>query len=440
MAQDKLFSHRSFAPGDWLLVFLPLLFYSVQGGYGVAYGLLVIFAMSRILFLGYSYSPGSLGALSGWKEVLKTPFTAAIAIYCGVCISIDLAHQEPINAYERYLVWILAPIVLIGLRGMTLKPEAFFIGGALAALIGCGRALYMVFVEDAFRPAPGANNPIFFGNTSLLLALLCLSGLLYASQGRHGSYRLLLFLGVLAGLYASFLSGSKGGWIAFPLLLFVLGTPYFRKHSDKKLSAAAIILVSISILSYAPGSPVSQMLNEATIGVSQYAKTFRKPPTERSVDGSVGARIEQYIFASYAARNQPFFGRSQENLLQLRGELISQGKLHPYIGNPKYISSHNEIVDHFLQRGYIGLIVLIVFYVLIIRSFVNFRSSGGAIVALKLFGISTGLALIVFGLTNPHLLYSGSRSALAFLITITIAVIVSNNRPYKAVAEPHAVG
>lgn len=440
MTQENWISRRGFSPGDLLLLLLPLLFYSVEGGYGVAYGLLVCFAVLRIAYIKFLARPTPSGNQTSWTEVFKTPFVAAIAIYCGVCIAIDVIHNEPIRAYERYLVWVLAPIILIGLRGLTLKPEAFFIGGALAALIGCAGALYMVLVEDAFRPSPGANNPIFFGNTSLLLALLCLSGLLYGSKGHHKPCRMLLLLGVLAGLYASFLSGSKGGWISLPLLLLVLGIPYFRKHSDKKLSAAAIILVSVSILSFAPGSPVPQMMNEATNGVSQYAKTFHKPPTERSVDGSVGARMEQYFFAIYAARDQPFFGRSQESLLQLRGELISQGRLHPYIGNPKYISSHNELVDHFLQRGYVGLMVLIIFYALIIRSFIEFRSSGEAIVALKLFGISTGLALILFGLTNPHLLYSGSRNAFAFLITITIAVMTSSNRAYKTVAEPHTVG
>jgi O-antigen ligase len=405
-----------------LLLVLPLLFYSVEGGYGVAYGLLVCFAVLRIAYIRFLAQPTPSGDLTAWTEVFKTPFVAAIAIYCGVCIAIDLAHNEPINAYERYLVWVLAPIVLIGLRGLPLNAEAFFIGGALAAIVACTRALYMVTVEGVYRPAPGANNPILFGNTSLLLAMLCLSGFLYSAKEMATAYRTLLLIGTLAGLYASFLSGSRGGWISLPLLVIILGIHSLRFRRWRQFIALVLITAIGAGLSFAPGSPVPERLREAREDLEQYARTWGKPHQDRVVGGGVGNRLEQYLVSGYAVPNHVLIGRSHSEIMKLKTELVLQGKIHSSAADPHFISVHNELIDHLLQRGVVGLLALIIFYALIIREFSRSPNPPSSLVGPKLFGTVMGFALIEFGLTNPQLIFSHTRHAFGFLIVVAVAV------------------
>ncbi|MGC7407301.1 polymerase, partial [Pandoraea pneumonica] len=64
------------------------------------------------------------------------------------------------------------------------------------------------------------SNAIPFGNLSLLMALFALMSIGWTEDDGWALIALRLLAGC-AGLYASYLSQARGGWIAIPVLLLI---------------------------------------------------------------------------------------------------------------------------------------------------------------------------------------------------------------------------
>src|SRR5699024_2829187 len=97
--------------------------------------------------------------------------------------------------------------------------------GAIAACIWSG---YQKFFLDIQR-AGGYTNAIQYGNLAMLMGVWCVAGLGWAHTQTHcRRWQLLLVVGALCGVLASLLSGSRGGWIGLPVVLWVLYRAYGR--------------------------------------------------------------------------------------------------------------------------------------------------------------------------------------------------------------------
>jgi O-antigen ligase len=87
-------------------------------------------------------------------------------------------------------------------------------------LSGCGIGAILAFaiaIHDkfflAYERAFGDVMPIQSGNIAMSLGLFCLCGLLWAQKKGKLAFALFMLVGTCAGMGASFLSGSRGGWV-----------------------------------------------------------------------------------------------------------------------------------------------------------------------------------------------------------------------------------
>lgn len=110
-----------------------------------------------------------------------------------------------------------AALVLVGWRRFPPAGVALWWGAAFGALAACGIVLVRWLVLGMDRVHVPGINAIPFGNLSLVLGVLSLVWALRRSQ-----MPLLFGAAALAGVVASLLSGTRGGWVTLPVVAVVL--------------------------------------------------------------------------------------------------------------------------------------------------------------------------------------------------------------------------
>jgi len=185
----------------------------------------------------------SLGISRGLYTILTLIFANGLLIW--------FLHQNPGNQLDllsRYLLLIPILYMLSSMRIHSSVIWACFALGTLSAL----------WIIPAQYGGPlhdgriyGYTGAIQFGNIALSLACFCLTAILSQlnQQQRSTPALLLSVLGTLAGFLLSLLSGSRGGWIALPVVLLILAYAYLPKQHFRRgamiLSLAAVLSASI---------------------------------------------------------------------------------------------------------------------------------------------------------------------------------------------------
>lgn len=142
-------------------------------------------------------------------------------------------------------VWpLLAALVLLAWRYVPPAASAWWWGVVVGALCAGGIAAHEHFWLGRWRPDNGMN-AIPFGNLALLLCTLSLTALVLLPHALGSRFAVLqnavLVLAALAGLLASVLSGTRGGWVVFPALgLLVCGAAFVVMPRRRMIALAAI--------------------------------------------------------------------------------------------------------------------------------------------------------------------------------------------------------
>ncbi|NIC04392.1 O-antigen ligase family protein [Billgrantia bachuensis] len=272
------------------------------------------------------------------------------------------------------------------------------VGGVGAGVI----ALYERFVLGAYR-ADNGMNAIPFGNLSLLLGVLALVAMLGRLYRPIPSWPWLtpaLGLSAVAGLAASFLSGTRGGWLAVPLLAWMsygAFRPFLPRHQLLQLAGAGWLLVAALVAMTAiTGYGVTQRVERAIDDVRNYA-------IEGDGGSSVGLRLEMWQAGGRMLLEKPLLGWGEEGLVEARDMMVNRGLLHP--GAKRHDQLHSDLVDTAARRGLLGVLVLLAFYgvpaVLFARHLRRSHDMQARILALS--GLLVVIAFIGFGLTQSML-------------------------------------
>nr|WP_297456568.1 O-antigen ligase family protein [uncultured Halomonas sp.] len=297
-------------------------------------------------------------------------------------------------------VWpMLAAAILVWFRRYPPARRGWWlglVGGALgAATIAC----YERFWLGAER-ADNGMNAIPFGNLSLLLGALSLVAML--GRVSHPSRRavgptLLLGLAAIAGLVASLLSGTRGGWIALPLLGWLVYRTFDTVLPRKRMLAVIGLLGALLI--GAISLPQSGVMERITIGVHNIQRYF----TDDVEDTPEGLRLEMWKAGVVLFAEKPLLGWGEGRLQAARDERVAAGKLHH--GVSRYSQLHSDIIDTAARRGLLGLLTLVGLYgiplLLFSRHLRDCQDPHARVLALS--GVVVGVAFIDFGLSQSML-------------------------------------
>jgi O-antigen ligase len=304
-----------------------------------------------------------------------------------------LSHGEidPIDKTLRsstYLAPLVALTTLLGLANQRLAwRHAFFVFplAAIASGIVAITQRYYFSIERAH----GFTNPILFADISVILVALTLATqpLLPVNLQR---YKQITIFATLMGLSAIILSGSRGSWVAIPILGWLLIHGYLAQRRRLYWSSIGLLALAIPLSYQLP--TVSRRVNEAISDISRFF-------VEGHFNSSVGARLEVWrisLFELFPAN--PWFGIGIHQFKPVLKQMASTGQISPSFG---WISHpHNEWLYVLVEQGLVGLLALITLYLgcfFIIEKQIKSISNPQPF---RLANRSLFIGLVIFGMTD----------------------------------------
>jgi O-antigen ligase len=223
--------------------------------------------------------------------------------------------------------------------------RVLWLGACGGALAGTVFVAWQRFALGVARPG-GLLNPITFGDLSICLALLALVG---AMETRTAAARVLAWTGVLAGTLASLLTGSRGGWLALPLIFLLLA---WRRDLVPRRVALALPLLAgaLAALAYAvPQTGVRARVGDAISDVRLY---LAHDPAYTSI----GVRLELWRAGLMLVREHPWTGLDTPVYKRRMRAWVAQGRLRPVVlAPPEPPHMHNDVLQALVTRGIPGL-------------------------------------------------------------------------------------
>jgi O-antigen ligase len=213
------------------------------------------------------------------------------------------------------------------------------IAGALAALPFIAWQRIALGIE---RPG-GLINAITFGDLALLLALLAVTAAIdMKNDSRHVC---LAAVGALAGLAASLLTGSRGGWLALAVaaLIFLRHARVLGSRSVRILLAAGAAVVLAAW--FVPASGVQGRFQQ---GVSDIRGWFE----DGTVFTNVGTRLELWKGATMLIAEHPVLGMDFKACREQLAEFAREGRLDPVVLPLPHL--HNDALQELATGGAVG--------------------------------------------------------------------------------------
>lgn len=337
---------------------------------------------------------------------------AVLAGYFGLHVLLNLIHHAPGRQYDAPARFLLAIPALLLLRAWPPHPAALWHGASVGA-IGAGLLSLWQWLALALDRPGGSTNPIQYGNISALLAVLAACGLARAIQLRHSlPWKLLAAAGVLLGLLACLLSGSRGSWLALPCCALLAAWLLLRAGQGRLLlKLAAAGLVAIVALALLPNSPLTARARQAMTEADHYTRSA-------NADSSVGARLEMLRVGLHLAPQHLLLGWGKEGMMQAKQQMVREGLASPSVEEHTHL--HNEYLDAVVKHGLPGLLAVLALYLLPLRLFARRLCQAGSREArlAAAGGMMLMLSYLAFGLTQAFLTHNNGVMMLAFLMVI----------------------
>ena len=395
---------------------------------------------------GYSYGAvlvllGALLTLRSWPQEPRSAFTwwfAAVMLAMAVVWAAQADPSEHFGRADRPAKFLLGAACLFYLCAYPPKPRPL-LAGLMVGSLGAGAiAIWQMYGLHAER-AWGHTNAIQYGNLALCLAamLALYAGAVWTQLGVV--VRILCVLGVVAGLDASVLSQSRGGWLALLLALpLLLGWLMLRRRDAFRmvvLGVAAMVLV-LSVVN-------SSVLLERWDRMEQEVTVYGQ---RGEAGNSVGQRLEHWRFAWDTALERPLLGWGFAGYMAEKATRADAGLYHPSIVEYKFV--HNEFLDQWVKLGITGPAMLLLLYGLPFAMFVPLRSRirhygrdsalGEHALALRLCGTCIPVLYVGFGLTQVFFAHNSGIMFYLFMLMLLWATLQSVERQIQNLPSAQA--
>ncbi|RYY02226.1 MAG: O-antigen ligase family protein [Gammaproteobacteria bacterium] len=383
--------------------------------------ILIFSALSLIMPNGYSYGPillfiGSLSIL-----VVRPSFhlikediyiIGALSLYFIVNIFLNYLHHLPLSSYDKPLRYLLGIPVYFFLIAYPPKQIFFWSGLVVGAIGACLLAMHQRFFEGGnwWRPG-GFINPIQFGDIALLLGILLLSGIQYLPiRTKHNCLMTIYLFAAAMGITASFLSWSRGGWLAIPIVgLVFLKRCNFSLNKKSLFYLIIILIFSIILIHFLPDD---NFLKARFVQTESEITDFYRGKTDVN---SVSTRFKMWHVGISAFKDAPFVGWG--DLASIKENYSAYWKDLNELNNYNHL--HNEYIDELAKRGLIGFFSLMVLYFIPLMFFL--RMSKYSVHNMALFstaGIVLILSCMMFGLTQVFMIHNSGATIFVFYLVI----------------------
>jgi len=339
-----------------LIPTLACLFPILTLSYGKGYKLIPIFLLLAAIWVLCSRSRLKLGLNSKWL----------IIAFCGYFLSFAITvffHGESIARLDgpsRFLLCI--PILIAILRyppSFLWLSKSLVISGYVAGLSAF--ALVFGYGQDrAFRSGSDFFSkgfmPIQSGDIAMTFGIICFPIAIYYLQKSARLAAVICSVGAAFGITASYLSGSRGGWVFVPLaIVFLLYSHRSAIRESKNKLVNFIILVLPTLLIFCAVNLTPQ-LEQKTSRIKALTSEIGKY-SQGEAYSSTGIRIELWRDSIYTFMDYPLLGAGYEMRRVLKTERVKDG----IIKLPKkYLSqhSHSQYFESLSVQGVMGFSAL----------------------------------------------------------------------------------
>lgn len=391
-----------------LLFAYPAVLVVVHHGINTAFALLLILSLLVLTVRRQTAANASPDLHRGLWPYAVAMAAMPVSLFLGELANRQWAWRD-FDAPSRFLfaVPVFFALRTVAPSRMRLLAPGFSIG-ALAAAIAITVAPHD---WGSHRFGTPFVNPIHFGDLALSLGVL---GAFSIDWGQRDAFALkgLKALGFLAGMYASFISGTRGGWIAMPA--FGILWLWFQRDriSVNQVRAILIGTLILAAATYAVAPGVSQRIDLIASDLHSYEQGH--------VDTSTGIRFQLWHVAWLLIQQHPLFGVGPEGFQAALPKMQQLGVLTPEAAQFGYGEVHNEILGRFARMGLFGLAATIAIYLVPLRMFARTlrdpdpwrrRSAEMGVVHVTAFFIY-GLTVETFDLTMTAAFYALTTAVL----------------------------
>lgn len=386
--------------------------------------LLLFFGFCLTIPSAYTWSAGLISLLSifhltvNYKKIFQsidkcTSALILIFLLMGLLWWHDFNTLSSFNDGRLGIKYVLAALSLIVLLHTPSHDNYIKTG----VLIG-GIPLLFLSIHQFINldRATGFTNAIQFGGISTIFLGFSLIYLTNSIIEKNKNYSILLILSAIGFLGSSLLSLSRGGWIFFALIPFlIIPLLNFNKHGLLKFFTVLLVITGSLF-----ATPIFQnRLKTAFIEAKDYSIS-----KEDASLTSIGQRLEQWKSALLLIEDNLFFGTGELEYEAKKQALVDRNIAHPSITN--YGHAHNEILDMTSRRGLVGLSLLIAFYLIpffiFAKKFKDHRNNK-RIAELSLMGASIPLGYFIFGLTQVFFAHNSGNLFYLFGIVFIYTAI-----------------
>jgi O-antigen ligase len=260
-------------------------------------------------------------------------------------LACTLLRGAAMNSVEKPARMFFAVSSLALVLAARAPRRALWWGACAGALAGLPVVAWQRFGLHIDRPG-GTMNAITFGDLALLLSLLSLSAAIDLRQSPRQA--LLAGMGALAGLAASVLTGTRGGWLALlpAALLLLRHARALDSRRVRGLLAAVIALLAGSW--FVPALGVQARFVQGVDDVRSFYEGG-------SVWTNVGTRLELWKGAAMLIAEHPLFGMDFVACRARLADFARQGSLNPMVLTLPHL--HNDALQELATGGVLGFVI-----------------------------------------------------------------------------------
>lgn len=386
-----------------LLLIYPTLMLTVKGGMNA--GLLFMLLLTLMVWVARPIGMNAVVWRREWSIYAAAMFAMSAALF------ISQSHLQnytahPYDAASRY--WLAIPVFLLfqrlRLNVFTVLQFAF----PVAAITG-----FLLTRDMGSRSGIGTLDLIHFGNFELLLGVLSLFSIDWFGRDKF-PLRILKVLGFIAGLAASFDSGSRGGWLAIPVFIAIF--IYFKtaRITPRMIVSMVIAAILAVTLLYSLNTTVHQRVSALASDIATYDQGNR--------DTSTGIRWQLYKAAVDVFSRNPVFGVGPKGFALEMQPMMEAGKITSTAAELGRAEVHNDILSKAAGMGVFGLIAILAIYFVPFGLFWRVTTSASAQVKRAgILGLTFVSGFFVFGLTVEFLNLTLVTAFYSFTVAVLLA-------------------
>jgi len=318
--------------------------------------------------------------------------------------------------------------VLYMLTRFPINKQCFFYAICVGAIIAGVIALIHIYQINFQRAFTGDNNnwwlkgymPIQSGNMAMSLGFLALTISFYAFKTNQRLLVAISLLGFFAGTLASFLSGSRGAWIAIPFAIIYLLWANRELLNKKRLTIISLFGI-ITILGISSIDQVQQRFSNGISDLNNYENQNKY--------SSLGIRLELWKNAILTFKESPIIGVGQVERYTLQKKFGDQGLIDYNIAHSFFSHAHNQYLDDLSIRGLIGFSALLaVFLIPIVLCSNRYVDLSNSEQKLSHQLIVMHILLFAFYLVSQAMFSHNSGTIFFSVMTISLFSLVYNHK------------